>query len=512
MKCSHVQAMLVSYLNNETTPSERSLIQAHLSDCAACQEELTLLSKTQGRLSAALQRRAAHAIPRADAWERLEARLAEAAQPSPTQISPRDARLAPGVKRGIAKLFSGGITMKRFVMAGGVAVLAIAMVALSIFNSAPKVVTAQDILDQAYRAQTQATPGSGISHYRYESYHNYEALTEDHIASNITDSYVDLQRQNVRLVVTNSETGKVIDAFSSDDTYAYNSRGESNGDTLIVYRAPRKPQSAVVSASGDGGRSPDYKSAFDRMREDPNVEFLGEESWGDGRTAYVLRSQQPAKAIVKGTDELLSGTVTMYFDSATYNTLGSRVTVEKDGQEVLIDSYRMLVDETLPAGSTVAWDLSDLQGIAIVDDPDGARNSLPPEVISEEELKNRTQSAYLLESTPDGYTLQIITHPAPSPDEPFTYVASYHTTDNSYFTIRNMGETESEPMSGGTADESYTTASGLELRFINTASEGKNYQYTLATGTTPAGVALVIESNLSRETVKAWAEELVPVK
>ncbi|MBN2005382.1 MAG: zf-HC2 domain-containing protein [Anaerolineae bacterium] len=512
MKCSHVQSLLVSYLNNETTPSERSLIQTHLSGCSACQKELALLSKMQGQVNSALLRRAAHATPRADAWERLEARLAGAAQPSPTRSSLRESRLAPGVKRSILNLFSGGITMKRLVMAGGGAVLTIALVILSVFNGAPKVVTAHDILDQAYQAQIQATPESGISHYRYESYHNYEALPEDQVKRNITDSYIDLENQNVRLVVTDSETGKVIDAFSSDDTYAYNARGEFNGDALIVYRTPRKPQSVVVNGSGDSGREPDYQSEFDRMRSDPNTQFLGEESWDNGHMVYVLRSQQPAKAIVNGTYEVLSGTVTMYFDSATYNTMGTRVTIEKDGQEILIELYRVLANETLPAGSAVAWDLSDLQGITIVDDPEGARENLPPEVMSAAELGDRMPSAYLLESAPDGYTLQILTHAAPSPDEPFTYVASYNAAGNVYFTVRSMGATESEPMNEGTADEVYTTANGLELRFINTGSESKGYQYTLATCTTPAGVELVIESNLSRETAKVWAEELAPVK
>lgn len=400
--------------------------------------------------------------------------------------------------------------MKRLGMAGGVAILVIAMVALSLFNSAPKVVTAQDILDQAYQAQAQATPEHGIFHNRYESYRNYQALPEDQVVSTITDSYLDMEAQNVRLVVTDSETGKVIDAFSSDSTYAYNSRGEFNGDALIVYRTPRKPLSTIVEANGGSGSEPDYKSAFERMRNDPNVQFVGEEPWDDGRTVYVVRSQQPVK--VENANELPTGTVTMYFDTATYQTLGSRAAIEKDGREILIHSYRLLADETLPAGSAVAWDLSDLQGIAIVDDPDGARENLPPEVISPEELGKRTQSAYLLESTPDEYALQIITHPAPSPDEPFTYVASYYTKGNNYFTIRSMGEAGSDPMNGETADEVYTTGNGLELRFVNTENESKNYQYTLATCTTPAGVEIVIESNMPRETVKDWAEKLVLVK
>ena len=56
--------------------------------------------------------------------------------------------------------------------------------------------------------------------------------------------------------------------------------------------------------------------------------------------------------------------------------LGNQVTVEKDGQEVLISSQRILADEILPAETRVAWDLSDLPGVKIVDDP-GEEHNLP---------------------------------------------------------------------------------------------------------------------------------------
>ena len=85
MKCEQVQSLLVSYLNNETTPSERAMLQAHLSGCLACQKELSRISNMQGQLSSVLQRRAAQALPSSAAWERLEARLAQDAQPAPIQ-------------------------------------------------------------------------------------------------------------------------------------------------------------------------------------------------------------------------------------------------------------------------------------------------------------------------------------------------------------------------------------------------------------------------------------------
>src|SRR5262245_52930904 len=60
--------------------SERTLIQAHLSYCTVCQQKLSLLSTARSRVRSMLQRRAVHAVPSAEAWNRLEASLTEAEQ------------------------------------------------------------------------------------------------------------------------------------------------------------------------------------------------------------------------------------------------------------------------------------------------------------------------------------------------------------------------------------------------------------------------------------------------
>ena len=80
MNCEQVQMSLVAYLDGEVTPSERTLIQAHLSSCTVCQQELTLLSTARSRVRSMLQRRAVHALPSQEAWNRLEAKLTEADQ------------------------------------------------------------------------------------------------------------------------------------------------------------------------------------------------------------------------------------------------------------------------------------------------------------------------------------------------------------------------------------------------------------------------------------------------
>jgi hypothetical protein len=80
----------------------------------------------------------------------------------------------------------------------------------------------------------------------------------------------------------------------------------------------------------------------------------------------------------------------LYFEVGTYRLAGGRVTMEKDGKELLISSEHNLVNETLPVGNSVDWSLSDLYGVSSVDDPNS--DHALPEVVSVEELRLKTQS------------------------------------------------------------------------------------------------------------------------
>ncbi len=135
MKCQEVNKLLIAYLDNEVTPSERTLIQAHLAGCDTCQQELAVLSALQSRVSQFLQVRAAQAVPSPQAWSRLQARLAGEARPSPSWLPTWLQRLAPGVGR-INQIFEGGVTMKK-----GFALTAIAalVIALSVMAFVPSV-------------------------------------------------------------------------------------------------------------------------------------------------------------------------------------------------------------------------------------------------------------------------------------------------------------------------------------------------------------------------------------
>jgi hypothetical protein len=140
--------------------------------------------------------------------------------------------------------------------------------------------------------------------------------------------------------------------------------------------------------------------------------------------------------------------------------------------------------------------LSDLQGITIVDDPDGQHVKLLPEVISKQELASHTESAYLLSSIPDGVTLEISAAPRQPEDQPFRYTASYRSERGDFLVIESVGMEKIQTAAEG-SDESYTTASGLTLRFLKIDKAGK--PYTSAIVETPQGTAFIINSILPRE-------------
>lgn len=402
---------------------------------------------------------------------------------------------------------------KRWIFSGlaGIAVLSVLAVLL-VQTVMP--VSARQILDRAYEAQTQQAADQGIEHVRSEVYSNIEALPDDQGMNTTVESFFDPQSGNLRLVTTDNQTGRVLLAYAYDGSNAYSSEASKDGKQsdapLIIYRTPQDQPGMVsrkVRNGGGGLDGLDAKNMFDKLRDDPNVQYVGQETWDDGRTVYLLRSQQQIKVLVEKQAEHPVGLVSVYFDADTYQLLGSRVTMERDGQELLIMSQRILVEETLPAETSVAWDLSDLQDVTIVDDTSGEHNL--PELIRVEDLASLTKSAYLLEAVPEGFSLEISVLPKQSAVEQFFYRAIYTSRDD-YFMIRTWGDKIED---ASWADEHYTTASGLVLHFIVepgvTPSGG---QFISALMETPEGLTFAINSTLPRETVKDLAEELVLVK
>jgi anti-sigma factor RsiW len=523
-QCGQVQASLVAYLDGEVTPSERTLIQTHLSNCTVCQRELTLLSTARSRVRSMLQRRAVHAVPGRDAWNRLEARLTEAEQPSSN--AQREAWFSRKARNGNRasnphKKF-GDVSMNKrslFSVMAGVAVLAI----LAVFvarNVTPA--SAQQILERASEVQSQPSAAKGIRHIRGEAYDNLEGKSDGQGEDTIVESYSDPANGNFRVVITDKKTGNLLVVFAFDGSNAYNTEGSKSGqagaELLTVYRSPQNRPSVIGTTFADriSGRSnaaldADAKSMFDRMRQDPHVEFIGKETWDNGPTVYVLRSQQEVKSFAKN-DPM--GLVTLYFDVHTYQLMGSSSSIEKDGKEILISRQQILLDETLPADSNIAWDLSDLQGINIVDDRNGEHSvfeTLAPNVIPAEALAAKTNSAYLLKTIPDGFSLEVSVLPKQPANELFFYQAGYINKAGDYFCIRTFTDKPLEDTSW--ADETYTTASGLVLYFVNQPSiTQKGEEFNGGLMQAPNGKTYAIESTLSRDQIKALLEELVLVK
>ncbi len=137
MKCREVNELLIAYLDDEVTPSERTLIQTHLAGCDFCRKDLAALSATQDCVSRSLQVRAAQAVPSPQAWSRLRARLAGEAPPSPSWLPAWLQRLAPGVGH-IKPIFhfEGGVTMKK---GFALATIATLVIALSVVTFIPPV-------------------------------------------------------------------------------------------------------------------------------------------------------------------------------------------------------------------------------------------------------------------------------------------------------------------------------------------------------------------------------------
>jgi len=110
MNCRETNDLLVDYLNKEVTPSQSRMVQAHLSECAACRRDLDALSALEDRVRRSLHGQAAQAVPSPEAWPRLQAALAGKNR---------------SVVQSIQSLFTGGTLMRKLVLSS---LLALALV------------------------------------------------------------------------------------------------------------------------------------------------------------------------------------------------------------------------------------------------------------------------------------------------------------------------------------------------------------------------------------------------
>src|SRR6266508_3807332 len=299
MNCEQVQSLLVAYLDGEVTPSERTLIQTHLSNCTVCQQELTLLFTARSRVRSMLQRRAVHAAPTGEAWSRLEAKLTEADQLS----SKKEAwlsRKAPTVNHvsNPSKKFGGVIMQKRSILSVMAGIFVLATLAVIVArNATPVSASAREILDHAYEVQTRQAAGQGIEHIRSEIYSNIEAKEQG--MDTIVESYSDPVNANFRVVTTDKETGKVlqVNAFDGSDVYSSDNMqdGQPSDDPLTVYHNVQDPNSltkqktiSVMNRKLNPAQDEESKFMFEKMRSDPQVKLVGQETWDNGHTVHIL--------------------------------------------------------------------------------------------------------------------------------------------------------------------------------------------------------------------------------
>jgi len=75
MNCKGVSELLTAYLDGKVTPEEREQIDAHLSICPRCREELKSLTAIQENLRQALKVKAGDVAPPTQAWAVIRRRL-----------------------------------------------------------------------------------------------------------------------------------------------------------------------------------------------------------------------------------------------------------------------------------------------------------------------------------------------------------------------------------------------------------------------------------------------------
>jgi hypothetical protein len=393
------------------------------------------------------------------------------------------------------------------------AVVLVAVVAFFAFKPATPV-SAQQILERATAAQSAQAASQGIQHSQMEIIENHQALQGGGTLT-VVEDYFDPARGFSRRIERDA-TGKMVDIFASDAVYSYSSYSPAtagvpqNGGIVTVWRTPLDPRK--IKASSALGPDTQNNLLFEQFRNNPRVRLEGVETWTDGSRVYVLidDNYQTQKQSDGQVEQTFTGTVRMVFNTKTYQLVESQISVRKDGQDIVIDSVKYPVNEVLPAGSAVAWDLSDLKGITIVDQPAVKQESADPgfKTLTIQELTAHTQTAYLLKNNPEGFTLQIVAVSDQPKDQPFSYETNYTGPNGETFDLQTIGLTDEGFIKSNFYDGSYKSASGLVV-YYSTSSDKDS---TSAILTTPEGNSFLLESSLPREQVQTLVDDLAPAK
>jgi hypothetical protein len=454
-------------------------------------------------------------------FEKKMQAAASAPSPDPQFVSRLGAQMAAGQQPGSSQLgrdpkhpAAQSVWTKPLMWVPALAaVVLVAVVAFFAFKPATPV-SAQQILERATAVKSAQTTGQGIQHSRMEIFENHQALQGGGTLT-VVEDYYDPARGFSRRIEWDA-TGKMVDIFASDAAYSYSSYSPAtagvtqNGGVVTVWRTPLDPRKLKTSSAL--GPDTQNNSLFEQFRNNPRVRLEGVETWTDGSRVYVLidDNYQTQKQSDGQVEKTFTGTVRMVFNTKTYQLVESQTSVRKDGKDIVIDSVKYPVNEVLPAGSAVSWDLSDLKGITIVDQPAVKQESADPgfKTLTIQELTAHTQTAYLLKNNPEGFTLQIVAANDQPKDQPFSYETNYTGPNGETFGLMAIGLTDEGFIKSNFYDGSYKSASGLVVYY----STSSHKDSTSAILTTPEGNSFLLGSSLPREQVQTLVDDLAPVK
>jgi hypothetical protein len=404
---------------------------------------------------------------------------------------------------------------KRSILATGMAVLAIATVAVLIFNNVVPV-SAQTILDRATAAQAAQSAAQGIQHTRIEIYENPQAVDGKQAGTTvINEDYYDPATGYYHFI-SQDPNGRILEVGAVDGSYDYTALAEDiNNGSITIHRTPLN-QDDVRKKGTVNGDAISTESLFDHFRKNPHVEVASKET-RDGRQVYVLvnRNFQTSRRPNGQDQKDFTGTMTMVFDAKTYQLVESETTVYKDGREIVIEKVRFLVDEVLQPGTPMDWSLNDLQNVTFVDDQPQESADVSFETIPAEQLAAQTNlysQAYVLKSIPEGFTQEIVAMANQPSDEPYRYEIHYRNpSSGASFNLQAVGVMDEGFIETAFYDGSYKAINGLVLNYSSSHPEGSE-DGCAGMLTVPGGTSFLLDSTLSRAEVQALVEDLVPLQ
>lgn len=440
-----------------------------------------------------------------------QARELAKSQPQAEAVSPKEKVRHTGWNKNFFERIL--IPMKIQTKLSALAAIAVVVVVTLLVVSNVTTVSAQQIIAKATAAQS--LPTQGIWHTRIQIYQNHAMLPGDHPGTTkIDDDYYDLAGGLYR-VVTLDSNGQVMQANAYDGTYSYSglrAEGDASSD-LQVNRVKAGADESIKASSSEsrpGVADPSTiaKALFDQFSNNPRVKVDTQKKMLGNTPVFTLVDDN-YQTKQGSNDKTFIGSTRMVFDAKTYQLLETQTTVHQGDQDIVIDEAQWLKNEILPQSSTFAWDLSDQKGIRIVDgEQQQNQEDTTTETLTEAQLATRTNSFYVLNPLPAGYTEKIIALVNQPKDQDYQFEVNYGGPDNASFDMQAIGKTDAGFISSNFYDGSYQTASGLVLNYSTSQTNGG----TSAILSTPDGTSFLLISSLPRDQVQQLVEILIKGK